>query len=236
MHIWNLLHVARWKCRTQKWWKKSPSGHHRTTLSGFIFTTKALIDNRKKTSRQQYLPHMSSQYGELWPISGCDLLASLGHPCKFQRVLHLGSVTARQSSSGRQPNFAAVNRGRHLYSAGRPSRWALATFVVSVLFSRWHYCRTINSPNVLLRSRSTAPLTWSTNCGSSLLSASDWATCRMRWARRAILDVLPTMPDGSTFAIACSVRSVSRRIPSSAPDTQFNVSQQPPSIFTEDGA
>jgi len=30
------------------------------------------------------------------------------------------------SSCGRQPNFAALNRGRHLYSAGRPSRWALA--------------------------------------------------------------------------------------------------------------
>ena len=36
------------------------------------------------------------------------------------------SVTAPHSSSGRQPNFAALNRGRHLYSAGRPSRWALA--------------------------------------------------------------------------------------------------------------
>ena len=30
------------------------------------------------------------------------------------------------SSSGRQPHFAALNRGRHLCSAGRPSRWALA--------------------------------------------------------------------------------------------------------------
>jgi len=29
-------------------------------------------------------------------------------------------------SSGRQPNFAALNRERHLCSAGRPSRWALA--------------------------------------------------------------------------------------------------------------
>jgi len=38
----------------------------------------------------------------------------------------LGSVTARHSSSGLQLNFAALNRGRHLYSAGRPSRWALA--------------------------------------------------------------------------------------------------------------
>jgi len=50
----------------------------------------------------------------------------LGHPCKFQRVSRLVSVTARHSSSGRQPNFAALNRGRHLYSTGRPSRWALA--------------------------------------------------------------------------------------------------------------
>ena len=45
------------------------------------------------------------------------------------------SVTARQSSSGRQPNFAAFNRGRHLYAAGRPSRWALAHILVSVCIS-----------------------------------------------------------------------------------------------------
>jgi len=50
----------------------------------------------------------------------------------FQRVLRLGSVTARYSSSGRQPNFAALNRGRHLYSAGRPSRWASA-FSIDIL-------------------------------------------------------------------------------------------------------
>jgi len=29
--------------------KKSSSAHHRTTLSGYIFATKACIDNRKKT-------------------------------------------------------------------------------------------------------------------------------------------------------------------------------------------
>jgi len=28
--------------------KNSPSGHHRTTLSGYIFGTKACIDNRKR--------------------------------------------------------------------------------------------------------------------------------------------------------------------------------------------
>jgi len=54
------------------------------------------------------------------------LLASLGHPFKFQRLSRLGSVTARHSSSGRQPKFAALNSGCHLYSSGRLSRWALA--------------------------------------------------------------------------------------------------------------
>ena len=34
------------------------------------------------------------------------------------------------ASSGRQPNFAALNRGRHLCSAGRPSGWALAHILV----------------------------------------------------------------------------------------------------------
>ena len=36
------------------------------------------------------------------------------------------------SSSGRQPNFAALNRGRHLCSAGRPSGWALAHILVFI--------------------------------------------------------------------------------------------------------
>jgi len=56
MQVWNLRHAARWKHRTQQSRQKSPSGHHRTTLSGYIFATKAHIDNRKKIVKQ----HMSS--------------------------------------------------------------------------------------------------------------------------------------------------------------------------------
>jgi len=124
--------------------KISPSGHHRTTLSGHIFITKACIDNRKKIVKQQCLPHMSSQYDELRSTIGWDLLASLGHPCKFQRVSRLGSVTARSarySSSGRQPNSAALNRGRHLYSAGRPSRWALAHISSYNCYRYYYFCQ-----------------------------------------------------------------------------------------------
>ena len=106
--------------------KKSPSGYHCTTLPGYIFATNAPIDNRKKLVKQQYLLHMFSQYGELRPTNGWDRFGSLGHPCKFQWVSRLGSITARHSRIGHQPNFAALNRGRHLYCAGQPSRWALA--------------------------------------------------------------------------------------------------------------
>jgi len=107
-----MLHTARCKYRTQEIVKKSPSGHYRTTLSGYIFAIKAHIDSQKKLIKHQYLPHM-------FPPS------SLGHPCKFKWVSHLGSLTAQHSSIGRQPHFAVLNRGRHLCSAGWPSRWAM---------------------------------------------------------------------------------------------------------------
>jgi len=32
MQVWNVLHSARWKCRTQKSRQKSPSRHRRTTV------------------------------------------------------------------------------------------------------------------------------------------------------------------------------------------------------------
>ena len=96
------------------------------------------IDNRKKLVTQKYLLHMSSQYGELRPTRGWDRLAGLGHPIIFQRVSRLGSVTARHFISGSQRNFAALNRRRHIYSAGRPSRWALAYILVIFLYL-WKY-------------------------------------------------------------------------------------------------
>jgi len=87
----------------------------------------------KKLIKQQYLL-MSSQYGELRPTDGWDRLTSLGHSCKFQHGFASWQRYCTASSSGRQPNFAALNRGRHLYSAGRPSRWALAHISSNAIF------------------------------------------------------------------------------------------------------
>ena len=52
---------------------------------------------------------------------------------------YIGSVTARHSSSGRQANFAAFSRGRHLYSTGRPSRWLSAHILVLLISFPIHF-------------------------------------------------------------------------------------------------
>jgi len=127
MQVLNVLRAARWKCRTQKNPPKFviwAPWHNFVGVYLCIWGT--YRQSEKKLIKQPCFPNMSSQYGELRPTSGWDLLASSRQPCKFQRVSLLGSVTAQHSSSGRQPNFVALNRGRHLYSARRPSRWALA--------------------------------------------------------------------------------------------------------------
>jgi len=90
--VWHVLHTACCKCRTQKIAISSPSGHHRTTVLGCIFATEACIDNRKKIVKRQYLPYMSSQYGELQPTNGCDWLGSLGHPINFNEFCVLASL------------------------------------------------------------------------------------------------------------------------------------------------
>jgi len=48
--------------------QKSPSGHHRTNLSGYIFATKACIDNRKKmlsSNISSTCPHNMMNFGPL---------------------------------------------------------------------------------------------------------------------------------------------------------------------------
>jgi len=92
MQVWNMLHTACWKCRTQKSRQKSPSGHLRITLSGYIFTTKACIDNRKKLVNQQYVLQMSPQYGELQRTSGWERFTSLGTPANFNDLRFLAEL------------------------------------------------------------------------------------------------------------------------------------------------
>ena len=105
-----------------------------------------------------------------------------GHPCKFQRVSHLGSVTARHSSSGRQPNFAAFNRGRHRYLAGRPSRWALAHILVCL----W------SCPEIVVL------------MSSMIVKVISVLTCQVVWVRQS----LPSLCHGTLWSIFTSIAIV----------------------------
>jgi len=60
--------------------------------------------------------------------------------------------------SARQPNFAALNRGRRLYLAGRPSRWALAPISSWSCFY-WHDVLCVNQRTLSKRWRELKTLT-----------------------------------------------------------------------------
>ena len=74
-------------------------------FDGYIFATKAHMDNRKKVVKERCMLHMSSQRGEFRPTSGWDRLAGLGRRSEFQRVSRIGFVTASTSLNGGQANF-----------------------------------------------------------------------------------------------------------------------------------
>jgi len=75
--------------------QKSPSGHRRTPFSGYIFATKARIDNRKKILSSNMSCTRLRNTVNFGPLTAEIGSAVWGHPCKFQLVSRLGSAKAR---------------------------------------------------------------------------------------------------------------------------------------------
>jgi len=121
-----VLLAARCKYGTQKTRQKSPSWHHRTTLSGYIFATTARIDNRKKNLLRSNISSRRPNNMVNFGLLAAEIVSLVwGTPGNFNafRVLAVllhGTLVVGISQT------AAFNRGRHLYSAGQPSGWALA--------------------------------------------------------------------------------------------------------------
>ena len=84
MQVWYVLHAPCCKYRTQKSRQKSPSGHHRTTFLGYIFATKACIDNRKRNLLSSNIsstcPHNMVNFG---PLAAEILSLVWGTPANF---------------------------------------------------------------------------------------------------------------------------------------------------------
>jgi len=83
----------------QKITKKSPSGHHRTTLLGCFFATKACIDNRKKnllnSNMSSTCPHNMAKFGPLTAEIG---LPVSGTTANFNGFCILASLLQRRCS------------------------------------------------------------------------------------------------------------------------------------------
>ena len=127
--------------------KNSPKNHHLGTVAQICHATSSQLLHvstiRKKLVKPQYLLHMSSQYGELRPHYRLRSIRQFGSP----HLISTGFASWQRyctihSSTGRQPNFAALNTGSHLYSAGRPSGWALAHILVVLAFALSQDART----------------------------------------------------------------------------------------------
>jgi len=107
--------------------KKPPFWHHCTTLSGCIFATKACINNRGKnllnTDTSSTCSHDMVNFGVVtaeicWRVWGT--------PANFDGFRALAALLHGSLVLG----ISQTIFGRHLYLAGRPSRWALAHILV----------------------------------------------------------------------------------------------------------
>ena len=120
-----MLHAARGKCRTQKVAKNRHLGiipqlcramssqlRHVSTIG-----KKLLSSNISSTCA-----HNTVNFG---PLAAEIFSLVWGTPANFNGFGVLAALLHGILVVGVSQN-AALNRGRHLYSAGRPSRWALA--------------------------------------------------------------------------------------------------------------
>ena len=133
MQVWNLLHTARWKHRMQKSRQKSPSGHHRTTLSAISSQLRHVSTIGKNLLSTNMSSTCPNNIGELRPTSGWDRLTSLGHPWKFQLVSHLGRVTARHLVVGVSQTLRRWTEGATYIRQGDHHVGHWPTFLVIII-------------------------------------------------------------------------------------------------------
>ena len=129
-----MLHAARWKYRTQN----DAKNRHLSTIAQLCRAISSQLGHVSTIGKNLFSSNISSRcpynivnFGPLtaeidWRVYGAPHHISTGI-ASWQRY-----CTA--SSSGRQPIFAALNRGRHLCLAGQPLRWALTHILVLLNF------------------------------------------------------------------------------------------------------
>ena len=102
-----MLHEARWKCRTQKIAKIPHLGTIAPlcrAISSQLRHVRRIYNREKLVLDSNISPTCTHNMANFGPLAAEIGWRVWGHPCTFQLVSRLGNVTARHSSSGRQPN------------------------------------------------------------------------------------------------------------------------------------
>jgi len=133
MQVWNLLHVAvvaHWKIQDTKNRQKLAICAPSYNFVGLYLRNKGMYRQSEKKLLNSNIsptrPHNMVNFGPLVAEIGSLVW---GTPANFNgfrllvALLH-GTLVIGVSQT------AALNRGRHLYLTGRPSRWALAHILV----------------------------------------------------------------------------------------------------------
>jgi len=127
-----VLHTARWKYRMQK----SPKIHHLGTIAQLcraVFATKARIDNRRKMLNSNISPTCPYNMMNFVPLAAEMGSLVWATPANFNGFRVLAPLLHGTLVVGANET-ATLNRGCHLYSAGRPSLWAMDHILVFFCF------------------------------------------------------------------------------------------------------
>jgi len=123
MQVCNVLHAGRWKCRTQK----SPKIRHLGTIVHLCPAISSqlrhisTIGKKLNSNKSPTCPYNMVNFG---PVTGEICWRVWGTPTNFNGFRVLAALLHGTLVVG-VSQTVALCRGRHLYSAGRPSRWAL---------------------------------------------------------------------------------------------------------------
>jgi len=137
-----LLHMSQGEPHNTSGWDRFVSLGHPANFNRFRVL--ASMQRRRSTEANQ-------TFHNVWPLPGLvDYIYTFGGCCSLEEFCQaqnslcvlqvlcspIGSVTARQSSSGESQTLRRWAQGAtvHLYSAGRPSRWVLAHILVACNF------------------------------------------------------------------------------------------------------
>jgi len=138
MQVWNVVRAARWKCRTQTIAKNSPSGHHRTMLSGYIFATIGHVSTIGKTfSNSNVSPTYPQNMVDFGPLAAEICWRVWGTPANFSTfrvlaaLLHGTRVVGVSQSLRRWTEGATyIRQGGIALGIGPHSSWFCCNGVV----------------------------------------------------------------------------------------------------------